>query len=692
MNRCPNCKTEILFENAEFCEHCGVSLLSNKAQGESPEGTDEGLDFEVSEAHADHSDDTGKSRGRKPSTDELGVQSSAELVERLSLDDEPGRNMETKVTGSTPDSAAMATGRLAVSNPPKPAPGGPTDGSSLHHLSEDEVKKIEKRLYSGSGASYLSEEEKRDLLKNMKPGPKASSTPPPLEPDPKVRPEGPNDLPRPQIAKRSRGVAYFVSNWVQVQGGLELHESDEIQINDRAYLLKKKKLSPKALSIVAGSIFVVILFIVGSLFVSNHSDGKGQLVGIALDQHMQPNLQGATVQIADLGLSLTTNPQGFFHTDRIPAGSHKIDYLVNGQIVGSDYATVTAGQTTMMSLHPTDEMAVTSPDLEPIQSISQQQQAQSSVSSGRPAQPEIDRPTPARTAQSDPYGRIALKANIDGAKFALNGGVLGAGNMTYSRIKAGTHNYTVSADGYQPVSGTIEVAGGETQLLQINLVPKTTSAPTKKPEDDYAAAVMLLHNGQPSEAINALNSLLEKQPSNAAAVASRADAYLAIMNKNAALDDYIKAAEIYRAKNDGNNSMTAYNNALRIDPNSIAALLGRASLRLEHGDEIAAITDYESVVKVDKKNAQAYYGLGEARYDQGNYKEAIKHWKDARSLDPNNPEVYQNLMLAYMGDDDLKNVKKSFEKFKELASQDQMARLQADHRFDAVLRIVASDE
>ncbi len=686
MNRCPNCKTEILFENAEFCEHCGVALLSNKAQGENPEGTDEGLDFEVSEAHADHSDDPGKYRGKKPSSDDLGVQSSAELVEHLSLDDEQSGTAEIPVTP-----AAASVGVAAV-KAPQEAQNGAVDSSGLHRLSADEVKKIEKRLYSGSSASYLSEEEKRDLLKNMQHAPKNSTTPPPIESMPKTRGDGSTDLPRPQIAKRSRGVAFFMGSWLQVQGGLELHETDEIQINDRAYVLKKKKLSPKTLSIGGGAIFVVILFVVGSLFLSNATDGKGELIGVVLDQHMQPNLQGATVRIADLGLSLSSNSQGFFKTDRIPAGSHKIDYVVNGQVVGTDYATVTAGQTTMMSLHPADELVQANSDLQPAQTAPQQSQTQAANPARRQVQSESERPASVKASTTEPYGRVALKANVDGAKFALNGGVLGAGNMTYSRIKAGSHNYTVSADGYQPVSGSIEVNGGETQLLQVNLVPNTTAAPARKSEDDFAAAVMLLHNGQPSEAINALNNLVEKQPSNAAAFATRADAYVAIMDKKAALDDYIKAAEIYRAKNDAGNSMTAYNNALRMDANSIAALLGRASLRLEHGDEIAAITDYESVVKIDKKNAQAYYGLGEARYDQGNYKEAIKHFKDARSLDPENPVVYQNLMLAYMGDDDLKNVKKSFDKFKELASQDQMAKLQSDRRFDAVLRIVASDE
>jgi Flp pilus assembly protein TadD len=687
VNRCPNCKTEILFENAEFCEHCGVSLLSNKDRTDSSEGSDEGMDFEVSESIADRSDDTGKFSKRKPVGDDLGVQSSAEWVEHQALNDEPVSNSPTPEVGSL---AAVVPNKGASAPIPNQPPDSKAGDAGMHRLSADEVKKIEQRLYSGSGGSYLSEEEKRDLLKGMKgTGSPSSATPPPTESVSKTAAIDPSgDLPRPQLTKRSRGVAHFVGNWIQVQGGLELHELDEVQINDRTYLLKKKRLSPKTISIAAGSLFAILLFVVGSMFLSNATDGKGELIGVVLDEHSQPNVDGATIRVVDMGLSVTSNPQGFFRTDRLPVGSHKIEYVVNGQVIGTDYATVTAGQATMMTLHPTEAVAAAPASHQPEPPIT----LQTSPAPERDiAQVAADRPAQTKNSPTE-FGRITLKANVDGARFSLNGGVLGAGNLTYTRIKPGRHSYTVTADGYQTTSGTIEVASGETQVLDVALTPAGTSAPVRSTNDEFGAAVAMLRNGQASEAITALNGIIEKQPSNAAAYDTRAEAYLAMVDKKAAHDDYVKAAEIFRAKNAPGESMTAYNNALRVSPQSVTALLGRASLHLEHGEEIAAITDYESVVKIDKRNAQAYYGLGESRYNQGNFKEAIKHFKDARSLEPDNPQVYQNLMLAYMGDDDLKNVKKCFEKFKELASQEQMSRMQTDKRFGPVLRMVSTEE
>jgi hypothetical protein len=48
-------------------------------------------------------------------------------------------------------------------------------------------------------------------------------------------------------------------------------------------------------------------------------------------------------------------------------------------------------------------------------------------------------------------------------------------------------------------------------------------------------------------------------------------------------------------------------------------------------------------------------------------------------------------MLAYLGDDDLKNVKKSYDKFMELSDQAQKNQMKSDRRFNAVLRVVSQE-
>jgi len=70
------------------------------------------------------------------------------------------------------------------------------------------------------------------------------------------------------------------------------------------------------------------------------------------------------------------------------------------------------------------------------------------------------------------------------------------------------------------------------------------------------------------------------------------------------------------------------------------------------------------------------------------YEEAIKHFKDARSIEPNNPVVYQYLMLCHMAESNFDEVRRSYAKFAETASENQMRQLQADQRYAAALRVV----
>jgi len=153
-------------------------------------------------------------------------------------------------------------------------------------------------------------------------------------------------------------------------------------------------------------------------------------------------------------------------------------------------------------------------------------------------------------------------------------------------------------------------------------------------------------------------------------------------------DDYLKAAEGFRSSGDLSNAMKAYNLAVQASRASVAALLGRGYLYLSRGEEIAAIADFEAVVALDKRNPAALIGLGRSRFAQGNPRTALKHFKDARSADPQNPEVYEYLMLCYFADDNLKEAKKAYDMFVQVASEDQVSQLQRDSKFSAVLRVV----
>ena len=48
-------------------------------------------------------------------------------------------------------------------------------------------------------------------------------------------------------------------------------------------------------------------------------------------------------------------------------------------------------------------------------------------------------------------------------------------------------------------------------------------------------------------------------------------------------------------------------------------------------------------------------------------------------------------MLSYLGANDIKNVKKSYDKFTDVATQDQIDRMNSDKKYTAVMRVVNAD-
>jgi tetratricopeptide (TPR) repeat protein len=298
-----------------------------------------------------------------------------------------------------------------------------------------------------------------------------------------------------------------------------------------------------------------------------------------------------------------------------------------------------------------------------------------------------------KTSKSSQNGNVVLAANVDNARLSLDGKILGAGNLKYKNISPGKHRYEVSKDGYASKSGTIDVPSGKDYKLKVNLSPLAAKAKEKTydEEDFYYSGIAAYKDEDYKTAISDFSEAIKIKPSYAEAYFARGEANIKIgypENRQKAHDDYIRAAEIYQFRNDYNSAIMAYRNAIEVDPKSITAHLGRAKVYLKKGEEIAAIADFEVVTDLDKRNADAYFGLGEARFRQGYFEKAIKHFKDARSLNPDNPSVYQYLMLSYMGDHDYKNVKKTFEKYQEIATEDQMNELYQDKKFSAVMEII----
>jgi tetratricopeptide (TPR) repeat protein len=667
-------------------------------------------EFVVIEKKEDDREFVGGKKGFPTHRSELGSESSAEAAEKELESVEVITPLQDEASAIQPigQSAPSLLAEVDDGQSADDAAAG-NQGSrnqTVKKLSPEEVKEIERTLYGGD--RRLSDRKKEDVVKKMdamerEPGDSISSASEKrvqLNPFPETKP----DLPPPAMAKRDKGIAYFYRNYIHVIGRHEFFAGDEVQIANRTYELMPKQLNWKVFIATAVVLSALIIFLVGSQFVSNTVTGNGEIIGMVLDESGQPYVRGATVTFAELGRSVNSNSQGFFRSGLIPEGSHKIEYRVGGKTLKVDYATVVGGKITMLSLSPDErQLAAVEPNEPQYKKERSSKSSQSTPASVNPfvatsagsettSRKESPKATDDKT-EGKSSAKITLAANVENARLELDGTALGAGNLTYSQIGPGTHEYTVSKDGYQPVSGTIKLSPGEKKTLAVELPLLEESQKEKNytEEDYYYSGLAALKDRDMERAVADLSKAIEQRPSYAEAYSARAEAYSLTREKNLAHDDYIRAAEIYQIRKDLNQAITAYNNAIELDRKSVAAYLGRANTYLTKGEEIAAIADYETVVKLDKRNPQGYLGLGEARFKQGQYGTAAKHFRDARSLDSENPFIYQYLMLCYLAMDDIKKVKQSFEKFENVATDEQMARFRTDPKFSAVLRIVENN-
>jgi Tfp pilus assembly protein PilF len=683
---------------------------------------DDGLDFVVTEAHNEDPEMVG---GFKTSDrDNLGIESPAELMqaEAGARKEEPKRRMTPNPFYAIPDQDAQPPHTPEVASQEERPQAekkaeSPASRDKIERLSEEQLQEISRRMRAESRpADYLSDEEKQQLISAIghnspdvdMTGETANShrgtgfaTEPIIPPKRTKEPKpAPTDLDvggdSPRMSKRSRGVAYFAKGYIQVTGQQELKDGDEMMIAGREYLLRHKRFSSKTIAIAVAMAAAVIVFTLGTLFSPSAEIGDGRIVGLVVDNEGHPVLTGGQVRFPELGLTCDVNGQGLFKTDPLSAGSYRLEYFNGGAVLAADYATVADDNLTTVTLKPAAPQAA-APVVENLVPGAPATIAPPPATSPTRAQTEREpskpsTPTAASTKSAAGAGlaKLTLAANVDGAKLSLDGSVIGAGNLTYTKLKPGNHSYTVTRDGYQTVSGSVDLKADKTTDLNITLAP---SAVVGKPQprvelEYYQAAVSAMGRNDYQAAVTDLGRAIETSPSYAEAYAKRAEAYRKLNNSAAAHDDYVRAAEIFQSRNDYGQALSAFESALKGNPKSISALLGRGSLYLTRNEAIAAIADFDMVTRLDKRNLNAYIGLGRARYNQGSFDKAIKHFKDARSLDAENPVIHQYLMLSHYGQGEFKEVQKDYDKFVKCASDTQVKQMQSDPKFAPVLRVI----
>lgn len=716
---CSNCKAEQPSSEVTSCILCGYPVVRETDEDEGEARLEnEPLEFVVKEATTDSREFVGgQSEGAKPLSDDLGIETTTDLMAQEAEREEtdPYRSVFAK-----PQSQPIGESSPPPPPPPsfedfKPAsdtsrsngqaespPDDSTDPScSVKRLSDAELKKIEQNLYGTN--SHLRDQEKNELVKKLG-SQNLDMTPPegPIETVSGKEVDRNMPLPdfgprKPGMAKKGIGVAYFYRNYVQVTGRHSFITNDLLSINGREYVLKPKQIKTGYLIGGAALAFTILFIVLASWLTPGSQSGKGSLVGVVLDQYDQPYLQGATIRIPDLdNLTVTSDPRGFFSAGLLPVGTYEVEYIVDGQVVEVEQASVTGDEIRMLFLRPgsADEIAV------------QHEQPQTSQARAEPvtepSAPKPEKPkttTTAKKTESKPApakkpadGKVTLQANVKNARFEIDGAVVGAGNLTYSKIKAGKHRYRVSADGYEASEGSFTLDGGENHQLKVTLkaVTQAKKEESFQTEDYFYSGKTAFDAGDFQTAVADFTQTIKTIPSHADAHSYRAKAFDQLKENDKACADYIRAAEIYQIKNKLGQALACYNRVIEIDDKNLTAYLGRGSLYLRKGEELAAVADFDKATYLDKRCYQAYFGLGEARFKQQQFKKAISHFKDARSINEDDPLVHQYLMLSYLATNDDNNVKKAFEKFEKVATDDQMRRFRSDQKYAAVIKVVES--
>ncbi|MBD3331908.1 tetratricopeptide repeat protein [candidate division GN15 bacterium] len=728
MKSCSRCGQDIPSSGSKFCPNCGNELEVQTGSGGLPDDTDD-LEFQVTEAAGDNPQLVGQDpEPRNDAKDDLGVvpphqQSSDNPQPHLSetegfkpLDDPEDQD---DFTGSVADPA----GSMQDEQPELLSEGSPFDSDELseasrqqlERLSEEEIQQINQQMYAKAqvpdpSKNALSDKQKQELVDKLKgldrpfgnepikPG--QTRPPEPASPTDHKKPtEPPPAAAKPdnaaetgsgiRMATHGQGVAYFWKNYIQIMSNQSLKAEDTVAVGNRVYSLKPKQFN-KPLMIGGGSAVVAILLIFVAVAVfSGGGSGTGKIFGITLDAYDQPYVRSAIIRFPELGSEVRSDAQGFFAVDGLETGTYKIQYVIGSQVLKTDYATVVDDKVTTVTLRPeydtgdsqVQEFSEATDEAEPQPAGKQESSASQSAKKSKNKRRPASRP-----------GSVVLNANVQDARLVIDGDVLGAGNLTYTGIKAGKHRWEVTADGYKPASGTFQLASGGERILQVELEPEVKQrTPAERAHDFLSNGREALQNGDYVSATQQLQKAIKLDPSLAPAYFELGEASRYADDHQAAYDHYLRAAEIYRFGQKRNAALTAYNRAIEVNGRRTDAYIGRAALYLDNGSVQIAIADLETAEDLNDDDPQVHYGLGEAFFALGKYKKAAKYFDKSRKLSPEDPLPYQALMLCYTQREDDDKVRDIYEDFMQVASEQDIKRFRADNAYSQVWEVVDSE-
>jgi tetratricopeptide (TPR) repeat protein len=688
---CPNCKAEFPADSGEFCKKCGTKLSEKSDNFDSK--PDDDLEFVVTETPgAQIPDVTGisgndKSKDISKNTDNIEITSESSLLEESSSSGEIDLGVDPEKDIKKPDIPEFEFPKEEPTVEPEPEKIEDTQ-SIPSKLSAEELAAVKKNLYGT----------------DKPPAPKPPKEPEPVQKAEKVENEPPAGVraiiedpskanPNIKKAQKVRGLAHFRGNSIKLVGNPFLHEGDEIQVNDKPYLLKPKKYDKRVL-FGAAAAFLVIVFSIIAIQIARDGtlSGDGEIVGMILDDSGRPFLEKARVSIPSLNKTTMSNAQGFFIFQKIPTGTYELVFELNPDVIYHGNATVTSNQLTLMAFSDLEPMLPPETPSQTTANVSNNRSEPSNSAENEKKSNSSKKKEISDSGQksSSSYGKIKLNANVEDARLIVDGKILGAGNNTYTKIKSGSRKIEVTKDGYKTYSETVRVKSDKTVTVSAKLSPEE---PTSLSGKDYLSLGKdALAAKDYQGAIDKLSEAIKLSPSLVDAYESRATAYKKTGATDKATNDYVRAGEISRFKKDYTRSITDFTSALSLSDGNTNALVGRGDTKFAQGDYRAAMEDYDSALRNSINLYGAQYGMAKCYFKMGEPKKAEKYFKAAHELDPSDPELYQYMMLNYLARDDIKKVREMYAEFKVVADPAQLAEFKSSSRYEPILRLISEED
>jgi tetratricopeptide (TPR) repeat protein len=490
--------------------------------------------------------------------------------------------------------------------------------------------------------------------------------------EPYQAPKQPQELHRDSFlseVKVSKGVLYVSGKNLILPSNARVGSGDVVTINDKAFEIKVKQ--GKGWMFYAGiGVAVAVVFLVSLILLNSSGKELGQLAGNVSNINGVP-LSGQRVNISELGKTVTTNQAGMFVFDQIPAGIYTLNYQSPSGVV-SDRITVLNDQTSLVSLKESQPQSSTSDDINQIQN--------------KPA-PITDNSS--NTQTSSGKGTLKLLLTPNNASVYINDKPIGVGSNSY-KLAEGNYTLTVKKAGFADRSQTLRIESDKTTSLKVALEESGAGGSSLRSDAELAAENETA--GNYAEAVRFYAKALDRNPRDLAALLGKARCDKAEGLQDDAISGFMQAAKLAADKGDVGSQVAALTGIISIKPNTLTAYTARGEIYYNQGQYSKAIDDYSKIVEMDTRNLGAYYKLGESFYRTQAYSDALKTFLAAKELNFADPKAEAYLAKTYLAMGDKKNCKKSYERFKELASYASRLEFKKDAEWQKVLTALGEKE